>query len=130
MHLSMRQENLDAFARRCRKKQPNADGRVWRTRPHTSHYLLASYLSVSSLSSMDVLFSRCLAISLYSSVDCSLPPHIANRPFSLSTHRFFINDCSLPPRYTVSKNTHLYCSNCNAACGRWFACPSTETLAC
>ena len=87
-------------------------------RPHTSHYLLASFLSVGSLAQhltpfrvygLARLFFNYLANTLYSSVDCSLPPHIATRPFFLfSTHRYSIIDCSLPPHFYSLEHHHAF----------------------
>lgn len=79
-------------------------------RPHTSHYLLASFLSVGSLAQhltpfrvygLARLFFNYLANTLYSSVDCSLPPHIATRPFFFIYSSFWFTDCSLPPLFAV-----------------------------
>ena len=86
-------------------------------RPHTSHYLLASFLSVSSFSTAQKpqgFYLVCLNTlsckkTLYSPVDCSLPPHIATRPFFLfSTHRYSIIDCSLPPHLYSLEHHHAF----------------------
>ena len=82
-------------------------------RPHTSHYLLASFLSVGSLAQHKTHRFCHLALTKYHVVlqihsthrSIAVCPHILQLDrFSLSTHRFLFIDCSLPPLFAVISN--------------------------
>ena len=76
--------------------------------------------------------TRCLAkYSTRRSV--AVCPHIVQSDrFSYLLNRYSIYSTAVCPRmFTVDRLFISYpCSSCSAACGRWFACPSTVVLAC